>query len=102
VARILAKTTCRVKESISTPVVTSHRMPLPQNGRRLPTWGSGQPSAPFVAVWANELEVFTGESRAVIRVTLPQKRHEAGGDSDTSVSAAPGLVPEPFVKVTGN
>jgi len=31
--------------------------------------------------------------------TLPQKRHEAGGDSDTLVSAAPGLVSERLAKV---
>lgn len=47
-------------------------------------------------------EFLPGNPGAVIRVTLPQKRHEAGGNSDTSVSAAPGLVSEPLVKVTGS
>lgn len=101
-ARILAKTTCRVKESISARVVTSHRMPLPQVGGVYRLGVQGSPWHRSYRSGQMNWRFLPGNPGVVISVTLPQNRHEAGGDSDTSVSAAPALVSEPLVKVTGN
>ena len=49
-----------------------------------------------------KVEFLSGSPGAVIRVTLPQKRQEGDGDSNTSVSAERSRVSGQLEKVTGN